>query len=159
MSRDVVPTATLENFIEEVRSFLRDYPEMNRLLGAEETSDRQLRWAIAETLDDFASTPPLLGFFTLERIPRSILLKGVLANVLRSASIFYLRNSLRYTDGAIQVDTDKHREMIQIAQIFQNEFDIRVTRFKVATNLDRALGSVRGIHSDYYLIAGYHLGS
>ena len=49
-----------------VRAKLRDYPELNRLIEGRETSDREIAFAIMETIDDFNTTPPLIQNFNLE---------------------------------------------------------------------------------------------
>jgi len=157
MTLTLDPAKTFKSTLEEVRAYLRDYPELNRLLDAEETSDRQLRWYIIEVLDDFSATPPPLGTLRLENLPRSIILKGVAAEALTSAAVLNLRNALSYTDGGFSVDLDKHQAMLALANIFRQEYETKKTRWKIAQNIQRALGQATGIHSEYVLYsAGYY---
>ena len=50
----------LIRFVSEVRLYLRDYAELNRLIDGEETSDRMLAWAVIDALDDINNTPPFI---------------------------------------------------------------------------------------------------
>ena len=157
MTLSLDPAKTFKSTLEEVRAYLRDYPELNRLLDAEETSDRQLRWYIIKILDDFSASPPPIGVLGLGSIPRSIVLKGVAAEALTSAAVLNLRNSMSYTDGGFSVDLDKHQAMLALANIFRQEYETKKTRWKLAENLQRALGHATGLHSEYALFsAGYY---
>lgn len=153
------PEKVLKNILAEVRNYLRDFPQLNRLIQGEETTDFQLRWHIAEVLDDFSTTPPPLGFFTVSSVPRSILLKGVVAEVLKSAAILNLRNSLAYTDGSVSVNLDKHQELLRVSQMFSSEYESKVLAYKVSLNLRRALGRVDGVPSEYYYFSEGYYGS
>lgn len=154
------PSHSVASFLEEVRNYLRDFAELNRLTEGVETSDRQFLWFLSEVLDDFAATPPLLGFIRLEEIPRSLVLKGVIAETLKSVAVLLLRNSLRYTDGNITVDLDsRYRELMGLANMFQQEYEPKKVAFKIALNVDRALNGIMGNHSEYYMIAGFHFGN
>lgn len=157
LTPNLSPDQTFQAVLEEVRNYMRDYPELNRLLEAEETSDRQIRWYVIEVLDDFSVTPPPLGVLGIDRVPRSILLKGAIAEALTSAAILNLRNELRYTDGGFNVDLDKHQAMLALAQMFRQEYEMKKVRWKVAENIARSLGSASGVHSEYALYqSGYY---
>ena len=49
---------SLQRFVNQVRMYLRDFPELNRLVDGYESSDRMLAWAVIDALDDFNNTPP-----------------------------------------------------------------------------------------------------
>jgi hypothetical protein len=151
------PDQTFSSVLQEVRDYLRDFPELNRLLKSEETSDRQLAWHVIEALDDFNNSPPPIGRLDISSIPRSILIKGVMAEALTSAAVLNLRNSLRYTDGQISVDLDKHQAMLAMAQMFRQQFDTKMGEWKRSQNLMRALSGASGVFSEYsYFSAGYY---
>jgi len=151
------PSQTLQSVLAEVRNYLRDHPELNRLIEGEETSDRQMRWYIAEVVDDWNLTPPPIGYQPISRIPRSLLIKGVVAEVLFSVAILNLRNSLRYTDGQVTVDLDKHQALVAMSQMLKREYEMKRDKIKVSQNIANALSSADGLHSEYYYFsAGYY---
>ena len=152
------PNQTLQSVLAEVRNYLRDHSELNRLIDGEETSDRQLRWYIAEVVDDWNLTPPPIGYQSISNIPRSMLIKGVIAEVLFSVSILNLRNSLRYTDGQVTVDLDKHQALVAMSQMMKREYDLKRDKYKVSRNIANALASVSGLHSEYYSISSAYYG-
>ena len=61
---------TFDSFIQTVRYFLRDYPELNRIVKGEEHSNRMIAFAIMDFLSDFAGTPPFIGYFTIDDLCR-----------------------------------------------------------------------------------------
>lgn len=159
MPVEIDPAKTFDSILEEVRAYLRDYAQLNRLLKAEETSDRQFRWFIIEVVDDFVTSPPPLGKLSITNIPRSILLRGVIAEALKSAAVLNLRNALQYTDGGFSVDLDKHREMLALAGFFGQEYEEKKRKWKIALNISRALGSAVGVHSEYALYSASFYGT
>jgi hypothetical protein len=148
------PAQTLQTFVTEVRNYLRDFPSLNLLLNnQEETSDRQLLWIIAEVLDDWNQSTPPIGFLDINQIPRSYLLKGVVAEVLMSVAILNLRNSLRYTDGQVTVDLDKYQQLMAMRQILRQEYEAKRKAWKTSRNLEMALSSSTGVHSEYFYVS------
>ena len=51
----------LEQFKSEVRGYIRDFPELNRLVTGEESSDRMIQYCVFLALDEYNTTPPLTG--------------------------------------------------------------------------------------------------
>lgn len=151
------PEQTFQFVIDYIRSYLRDYPELNRLLDEEETDNRQLQWQIIGVLDDISNTPPPLGRYDITQVPLMILVKGVLAEVMMSVAVLNLRNSLRYTDGQISVDLDKYQALVSLSQIFRGEYDAKLRNWKTSQNVSQCYQTVTGVHSEYYyLAAGYY---
>lgn len=157
MAANNYPSQTENSIIEEVRSYLRDYKELNRLILGEETSTFQMRWLLAGVLSRIADSPPLLGFFQVSQVPRYLLRDGLVAEALLSAAIFYARNSLEYTDGQIGVRLDKHREYLAMGQLFYARFENSLREWKMSTNIAGAMNANYGMHSDYfYFSAGFY---
>src|SRR6056300_168271 len=97
-------TQNLGQFVTQVRQYLRDFPELNRLIDGEESSDRMIAWAAIDALDDINNTPPLIGAYTIDSFPyRSLLLRGTVIAVLESVGLLQTRNQINYNDGGIQV--------------------------------------------------------
>ncbi len=44
---------TFENFAQEVREFIRDFPELNRLISGEETSNRLITYCAHLAVDRY----------------------------------------------------------------------------------------------------------
>ena len=89
-------------FIGQVRDYMRDFPEFNALVDGEETSDGLISLCADLAADDFSSTMPPIGNFTVETHPSLyLLLLGTVIQVLRSAGILQARNNLNYSDGGL----------------------------------------------------------
>ena len=87
-------------FINLVRAKMRDFPELNRLIAGQETSDRMIALAAMEAIDDYNTTPPLLGAVGFDNFPSiSLLVNGTIICILESVGILQVRNHLSYTDG------------------------------------------------------------
>jgi hypothetical protein len=145
----------LEEFIQSVRLFMRDYRELNRLIDGVEHSNRQIVWAIMDTVDDFNTTPPFTNF-TLFNIPsRHVLLRGVACALLESLGILQTRNHLNFTDGGIQVGVNDKTEYIQRwLQLMKNQYEEKKQRIKVAYNIESAWGG--GLNSEYRFVNNFY---
>ena len=155
-----IPTASkrMNEIIAIIRMYLRDFPELNRLIRGEETSDRMIAWAIVDVLDDWSATPPFLGPVTIDRFPSlSLLRDGVTARVLESAALLQARNQLSFNDGGITVSvSDKAQLYMNFVQIFWNRYEEKKNRFKASQNIEEAM-SGGGQISEYYLVNNTYL--
>src|SRR4051812_25966152 len=112
----VVPSIPIpiQQLISTVRLYLRDYAELNRLIQGVEHSDRMILWAIADAVDDWNSTPPLIPAAQLENFPsKSLLLRGIVISLLESVGLLQTRNHLTFSDGGIQVGVSDKTPLIQ----------------------------------------------
>jgi hypothetical protein len=150
---------SLYEFVREVRMYLRDFAELNRLITGEESSDRMIAWAVMDALDDINNSPPLISKYTVENFPnRSLLLRGAVISLLESVGIMQTRNQLNFSDGGIQVSvSDKAPMIMQWLNFLKSSYEDKKTRWKIAVNIQQAFtGSA--ITSDYYFLGGiYHL--
>ena len=140
-----------------VRAKLRDFPELNRLIEGRETSDREIAFAIVDAIDDFNTTPPLLGSYTIENFPSmSLLIRGAIINVLESVGLLQTRNQMSYSDGqGVGVGiSDKTPLLLNWIQLYQGQYEQKKFRLKQALNLGNALNG-SGVPSEYVLINGY----
>jgi hypothetical protein len=148
---------TLNDFVHDVRSYLRDFPELNRLISGEETSDRMIAWSVIDAMDDINNSPPLITTWTVETFPfRSLLLRGTVLTILESIGLMQTRNQLNFNDGGISVGvSDKAPLIMNWINVLRSTYEDKKTRWKIARNIAAALtGS--GIASDYYFIGGYY---
>jgi hypothetical protein len=145
----------LDNFVNQVRHFLRDYKELNRLIAGEESSNRQIVWAIMDCLDDFNTTPPFTKF-SFETFPsKSLLLRGTVCSLLESIGLLQTRNHLSFSDGGLQVGVSDKTPFIQSwLQLFRNAYEEKKSRLKIAYNIESAWGG--GLHSEFRFVNGFY---
>lgn len=153
-----VPTAELEfnNFAHQVRHFIRDYAELNRLIDGEESSPRQIVWAIFDTLDDFNTSPPIITLFGIQNFPsRSLLIRGVVCSLLESIGLLQTRNHINFSDGGLQVGINDKTPFIQSwLQVFRNTYEDKKAKLKVAINIENAWGG--GVNSEYRFVNNFY---
>jgi hypothetical protein len=152
-----LPRAELElnAMAAQVRSFLRDYAELNRLIAGEESSNRQIVWAIFDALDDFNTSPPFT-FFDLSGFPsKSLLVRGTVISLLESIGLLQTRNHLSFSDGGLQVGVSDKTPFIQSwIQLFRNSYEEKKMRLKTAYNIESAWGG--GLQSEYRFINNFY---
>lgn len=152
-----LPNANLElnAFVQQVRTYLRDYPELNRLIAGEESSNRQIVWAIMDALDDFNSTPPFTGFSLANFPSKSLLLRATVIGLLESIGLLQTRNQLSFSDGGIQVGINDKTPYIQAwLQLLSNKYEEKKMKLKVAYNIES--GWDGGIFSEYLFTNSFY---
>lgn len=148
------------SFIQTVRLFMRDYPQLNRLTKGEESSDRMIAWAILDFLSDFSTTPPPIGSFTLddlfERGYQHLALRGTVTALLQSVGLLVTRNSLAFSDGGLQVNLDKTPQIMGWTRDFMSKYEQLKVQVKVSMNISNLLGANQGVFSEYYFVNGWY---
>ena len=145
----------LNPLIQQVRTYLRDYPELNRLIAGVENSPRQITWAIYDTLDDFNSTPPFTNFHLHDFPSKSLFIRGVVCSLLESVGLLQTRNQISFTDGGIQVGISDKTPLIQSwLQLLRNAYEEKKMRIKVAINIETAWGG--GVFSEFRFINNFY---
>jgi len=141
----------MDKLIEFVRQYVRDKDELNTLLDGEESDGLDINTAILMAIDEFNTTPPLIGNYRLENFPSmALLVWGSVIHLLISAGILQTRNRLNYSDGGINVAvSDKAGEyqgwIGQVAARWENG----KLNLKTAINISQGFG---GSHSEYVYI-------
>ncbi len=147
----------LQQFVGMVRAYMRDYPELNRLITGEEHSDRLIAWAIIDALEDFNTTPPMTQFQFSNFPSKGLLLRGAVINLLESVGLLMTRNHLTFSDGGIQVGVSDKTPLIQSwIQLLTNKYEQKKDRLKVAINIEGGWGG--GVHSEYLWTSGFYGG-
>lgn len=146
---------TLRQMVQLVRDYMRDYPELNRLIEGQETGDRMIAFAILFTIDKFNITPPLIGSFGTTDFPsRYLLLTGTVSHILKSVGILQTRNQLDYSAGGVTVAHSNKTPLLQAwAQLFDSEWHQMTKAVKVALNIERGYG--RSVSSEYLFLNGF----
>lgn len=152
-----LPSAELElnNFVQQVRSFIRDYMELNRLISGVESSNRQIVWAICDALDDYNTTPPFTKFGLSDFPSKSLLIRMVVISLLESVGLLMTRNHLSFSDGGIQVGINDKTPFIQSwINLFRSKTEEKMNRIKVAYNIENAWGG--GLNSEFRFINNFY---
>lgn len=159
VSDSVTPSndISLQRFVGIVRMFMRDYPELNRLIKGEEHSDRLIAWAVIDALEDFNTTPPMTGYGLSSFPSKHLLLRGTIISLLESVGLLMTRNHLTFSDGGIQVGVSDKTPLIQSwIQLFTNKYEQKKQQLKVALNIEGGWGG--GLHSEYLWTSGFYGG-
>lgn len=145
----------LEDFINQVRLFMRDYAELNRLVSGVESSNRQIVWAIMDALDDFNTEPPFTHFSVIDFPSKSVLVRLTVVSLLESIGLLQTRNHLSFSDGGIQVGLNDKTPFIQSwIQLLRTRVDEKAKRIKIAYNIESAWGG--GIHSELRFVNNFY---
>lgn len=136
---------------------MRDFPELNRLIAGNESSDQEILLALLETLDDYNNTPPRLTPVLLTSFPSpALLVRGAVANLMESVVLSQTRNQLTYSDdeGTMVSASEKGPQMSQQIMIYKNEYETKKTKLKIALNISQAYGGSSGVSSEYKYLSG-----
>jgi len=160
MSLEGIPgiTQTTERFVQHVRMYLRDFAELNRLVQGQESSDRQILWAVADALSDFNGTPPFLGSLGLDdllgRGLANLLVRMTTIALIESVGLLQTRNHINYSNGSVNVGiNDKTPLLMQWLQYYKATTEQMKQRVKVTLNIEGIMGTgISGITSEYWLV-------
>jgi hypothetical protein len=165
MSLEGIPQMTDEfrSFVYMVREYMRDYPELNRLVKGEESTDRQIAWAVLDAMADFNGTPPLMHHSLgtlLQRNQHALLRRMTVIALMESVGLLQTRNHLNYSDGGINVGVnDKTPLIMQWLNYFKSATEQMKQRVKVAFNIESILGPGNsGVHSELWAINSTYIG-
>lgn len=143
--------------VSHVRSYLRDYPTLNRLVAGVESSDRMIARAIDLVISDWNTTPPLIGNIDVRAVaqpggPLSAFVLGTVAELLTQVAILQDRNDLPYTDGQFSVRSSaKSAPYQRIAGGLREKYETQKRQYKIAKNIEGGWGT--SISSDYAVIS------
>lgn len=145
------------SFVQMVRLYMRDFPELNRIVSGEETSDRQIAWAVLDAVSDFNGTPHFTSFLLedlLMQNQQALLLRMTVISIIESVGLLQTRNHINYSDGGLNVGVnDKTPMLMNWLQYYRSFTDQMKQRVKVALNIQGILGpSNSGVHSEYWAV-------
>jgi hypothetical protein len=104
---DVISVPTI--WVNKIRSFMRDNPDVNELIEGVEHSDDQIAEAIVDAADEFNMLTPngapldinMSSLHTINRTLRRMIFKLSICNLLESVSIAMQRNEVSTPSGNI----------------------------------------------------------
>ena len=148
---------TFRAFVQQVRFFTRDFPELNRLVSGVESSDRQIAWAVLDAISDFNGTPHLTSLSLedfLARGQQHLLTRMTVISLIESVGLLQTRNHINYSNGGVNVGVnDKTPMLMNWLQLFKSSTEQKKQRFKVAINIEGILGPGNsGIHSELWAV-------
>ncbi len=131
-----------------LRRFVRDYPELNRLLRAQEHSPEDIDLALDLTVAEYNAKNPPLAEVTIDSYPNLwLLLHGGAVHLIRSAGIMQARNRLPYSSGGISVRMfDKTEIYMQWVREFIADYNHTLVDSKMSANLRQGWGGVPSIY-------------
>lgn len=154
-----IPTATarMNEMVAYVRTYLRDFPGLNRLTKGYESSPRMIAWAIIDALDDWNSTPPFIDLVSITNMPsRHLICRGATISLLESVGLLQTRNHLTFSDGGITVTAGNPQLIMQWLAMFKANYEQKKQAFKASMNIERAMDGA-GTYSEYFVINGIYL--
>ena len=140
--------------VDEVRRFMRDYPNNNILLDDVEFSQADVDQGFEMVVGQFNVLPPQTSF-TVENFPANykyLMLIGVTSYLMRSCAFLQLRNQATIQDGdvaPIGID-DKFPLYMQYAQTLSAEFNQLAQQVKIQNNIENAYGCVSSGYINTY---------
>jgi len=162
-AQDEIPGASREfnAYVGMIRQFIRDFPELNRLISGEESSSRMIGWAVVDAIEEFNGTPPIIGVYTFSDLMSlsqgSLLRKGAVVNLLMSVGILQTRNQLPFSDGGLNVQVSDKTPLLQSwIQLLGRQWEMGINRVKAQLNVEQLLGGAAGAHTEYFALAGYY---
>jgi hypothetical protein len=150
-------TPVFRSFVQMVRGYSRDFPELNRLVAGEESTDRQIAWSVLDAVNDFNGTPHFTMFSLDDLLQRNLsylLLRMTVISLIEQVGLLQTRNHINYSTGGINVGiNDKTPMLMQWLQYYRAFTDQRKQQVKVAINIEGILGpSNSGVFSEYWAV-------
>ena len=132
--------------VRELRAKLRDYPEVNYLYQAEESSDPDLARILYEALEDLNLMGPVFDTaWTFMDIPTRavrLVLDLAVCRTLNEVALWMARNEFQYQSGNTSIKLfDRWRSYMQLQPMLKAQADAAAKAFKVATNVNLGWGS------------------
>lgn len=151
----ILTALTMDQFISEVRGYLRDFSELNQLIAGEETSDRMIQFCVCLAIDEFNTLPPLSSYIVSNFPSRNILLQLTICHILTSVGILKSRNRLAYNDSGFSVDTESQDDRyVRWISLIRSQLNAQIRQLKTALNIADGYGASLG--SEYGWIHGWY---
>ena len=149
---------TFRSFVQMVRGYTRDFAELNRLVAGEESSDRQIAWAVLDALADFNGTPHFTCLSLedlLQYNQQALLLRMTVISLIESVGMLQTRNHINYSNGGINVGSNDKTAMLQDwLRYYKASTEQMKQRVKVALNIQGIMGpgNSGGVHSELWAV-------
>src|SRR5690554_3959197 len=97
-------TPAFRSFVRMVREYMRDHAELNRLTAGQESTERQIAWAVLDAIADFNGTPHFTNMSLEEMLQRNLhhlLLRMTVVSLIEQVGLLQTRNHINYSTGGI----------------------------------------------------------
>jgi hypothetical protein len=144
----VQATSRMERARRYLRLFLRDTPQLNRLIRKEESDNELLDFALEMTISDWNSTSPHIDRIDIQNYPSLyLLMHGAVIQILKSQGIYQARNELTYQAGGSSfMRFNKSSYYMNWMINLSNDYEIKKRNMKIAKNITGGWG---GVSSEY----------
>ena len=141
-------TERMERARRYLRLFLRDTPELNRLIRKQESNDEMLTFAIEMAVSDWNSTSPFIDRTDISNYPSLyLLMHGAVIQILKSQGLYQARNELNYQAGGSSfMRFNKSSYYMNWMINLANDYENKKRNMKIARNI---MGGFGGVASEY----------
>lgn len=141
-------TEKLDKAKRYLRLFLRDTPELNRLIRKQESNDELLTFAIDMTISDWNSTSPFIDRIHIGNYPSLyLLMHGSVIQLLKTQGIYQARNELNYQAGGSSfMRFNKSSYYMNWMINLASDYELKKRNMKIAKNIEGGWG---GVASEY----------
>lgn len=145
---DALVTKRMEKARRYLRLFMRDTPQLNRLIRKEESDNELFDFAIEMCISDWNTSPPLIGSVSIANFPSLFLLMhGAAIQILSTQGLLQARNQLQYNAGGSSfMRSDKTNIYFQWMTAFDNKYQLQKRNIKIHQNIENGWG---GVVSEY----------
>lgn len=128
--------------------FLRDTPELNRLIRKAESNLEMQTFAIEMAISDWNSTSPFIDRVDINNYPSLyLLMHGAVIQILKSQGLYQARNELQYQAGNSSfMRFNKSNYYMQWSINLSNDYEVKKRNMKIAKNI---IGGWGGVASEY----------
>jgi hypothetical protein len=150
-------TRTAMALVGRIRSMTRDKPELNRLIGGKESSDRDILWALMDTVSTINLTPHPTSYSLEEMVQKNttpLLIDMTIIRLLEGVGLLQTRNHVSYSAGGQSLGVNDKTPLLQMwLKYYHSKTDQLLARVKVSWNLLSILGADQaGVPSEYWAI-------
>lgn len=132
----------------EVRLYIKDFAEDNRLLDGEEFTDSEIKLGMDLAIGEYNMIPPATSVNRVMFPNKALLMSGTLYKLFSGRAALLSRNTMSYSDGGIQVPVEERAQLyVSLAAMYQADFFSGAQRLKTAMNLEE--NGWGGVRSDY----------
>ncbi len=132
---------------DEVRAYIHDYSENNRLIEGEEFSDASIMLGMKLALSDYNTIAPLSSLSPKMFPSLSLLMYGTLGHLFLGKAANLARNTLAYSDGGLSIPVEERAELyMNLGNQYMGQFRDLAIKLKIQQNMEDGFSSVS---SDY----------
>ena len=139
-----VSSDTMDKYIVYLGMHIKDDPAVNKLIEGKQFAPSQVKMAMVIAFDRIDKTPPVLARLNAEEYPIYIALKAGVVQLMETAQIVDIRNSLQYQDGAMTVN-DTYEGMYAQLLTYYNRFVNELRAWKMQVNIERSMSPMIGV--------------